>query len=191
MRINILLGAILAVSVLFPLSLSAQDSEITVEESDNGQGTILPDAQEGGILESFPGGQGEEVDESVTDPDNLEYLNTGGPTDETGQPSSQESTAQEVDPTPTPPQNLTYLDYFYYVRVRYGGTIPQDIVTDYNGDGKVNEQDKAIILQALNPDYDPATVTPSPTTSQQSDGDGPFNFGGNSNSGIGEDDTFR
>lgn len=76
--------------------------------------------------------------------------------------SGEDNSYEQQLPTPTPPVNLTYIDYFYYVRARHGGTVPSDVVTDYNGDDVVDEKDKLIVLQALNPNYDPATITPSP-----------------------------
>jgi hypothetical protein len=161
MRIKILLLGFLIVAVLFPLSLHAQDM---------GTGSYEGEMSEETIYEEQP-----------------DIYNQGNQNENMQNPANDSVSEEPSQPTPTPPQNLTYLDYYYYVRARYGGTVPQDIITDYNGDGKINEQDKSIILQALNPDYDPATITPSPTITQQADQGGPFNSGGNTNTDVDND----
>jgi hypothetical protein len=41
-------------------------------------------------------------------------------------------------------------DYFYYVLVVNGGTLPAGVSCDFNGDGEVGVKDRDIILQTLN-----------------------------------------
>lgn len=76
-------------------------------------------------------------------------------------------TAGDVDGSNT----IDDADYFYYVRVVNGGTVPAEINADVNGDGVVSPSDREIIANALKnipvPTQIPAptsiTVTPAPT----------------------------
>jgi len=44
---------------------------------------------------------------------------------------------------------VTLMDYFYYVSAKFGGKIPSSINPDFNGDGAINAEDRAIIIKSL------------------------------------------
>ena len=46
---------------------------------------------------------------------------------------------------------VNLLDYFYYVTVASGGRVPSSVNPDFNGNGTVNAEDRAIIIRTLRP----------------------------------------
>lgn len=175
MRANLFSAAIIGITIVFPLVLHAQNmdgAEMIEEEPVMQENTSdLGDDSFDEFFEDTDGTTQEQTDTSMTEQETPEYSPAEDVPNDFDQTDTQEADTDQDLPTPTPPQNLTYLDYFYYVRARYDGNIPTGVVTDYNGDGKTDEQDKEIVLQALNPDYDPATVTPSPIAEPNDTGD--------------------
>lgn len=44
---------------------------------------------------------------------------------------------------------VTLLDYFYYLSAKFAGKVPSTVNPDFNGDGQINAEDRAIIIKTL------------------------------------------
>mgnify|MGYP001603166713 FL=1 len=47
--------------------------------------------------------------------------------------------------------NVTFKDYFYYVAKKAGVTLPTTINVDFDGNGTVDANDRAIVIKTLKP----------------------------------------